>query len=129
MAARARARQLITARAIGAAWRPPPPPPLALLLGLTSFSAEGLVDHQCELLRVLLQCSAPHLSAQWLAAAFQHRALLEAVAPAGEANSELFLRLLVHRPPLKHDAIAREFSRMCRREGGVDGLGQFVPTA
>lgn len=106
------------------------PSSLPLLAGLISLSPENLIDHQCELLRVLLEAWPAHVCAQWLSAALQHEVVHAAASAAGGENVTLFLQLLSHRPPLKHDAIAREFARMCRREagaGGDGGLRRFVP--
>lgn len=94
--------------------------------GLVSLSPENLLDHQCELVRVLAE-ARPGYTPQWLSMALMSEPLKQATASAGEEGAALFLQLMAHRPPLRHDAIVRQFGAMCRRTSGIDGLRAFVP--
>jgi hypothetical protein len=95
--------------------------------GLIGASPENLLDHQCELVRVLLETAHEQTASAWLHSAFQLEPIRAAAAPAGAEGVSLFVQLLTHRPALQLDQIAREFAHVCRRKGGIDGLRQFVP--
>jgi hypothetical protein len=98
----------------------------ACLSGLVSASPENLVDHQIEVLRVLLE-ACPTAAHKWL------REMVAAPGfTCGAASLETvgtFATLVLQQPALStstFQCVASDFSRICRGKLGADALGRYA---
>ena len=99
------------------------------LSGLASASPANLVDHQVELMRVLIE-ACPSAVQTWLVDILNNPAGLScgAVDPQGEAM-RTFASLVMQQPALpqgEFQCVASDFSRICRGKLGADALARYV---
>jgi len=97
------------------------------LTGLSSVSPENLVDHQVELMRVLIEaCHGPAQS--WLLSIINDPGFhCGAVDPKG-ATMQAFARLILQQPALstgEFQCVVSDFSRICRGKLSADSLSRY----
>jgi hypothetical protein len=100
------------------------------LSGLASASPDNLVDHQVELMRVLIE-ACPSAVQTWLTSLLgspQGLSLGSVVDPQGEVM-RTFARLVLQQPALpqgEFQCLASDFSRICRGKLGAEALHRYV---
>ena len=101
------------------------------LSGLASASPENLVDHQVELMRVLIE-SCPGAGQSWLLKTISDPAFrCGAVDPKGAAM-QTFARLIFQAPALstaEFQCVVSDFSAICRGKLGADALARYEKAA
>jgi len=99
------------------------------LAGLSAASPDNLVDHQVELLRVLIE-ACPGAVATWLRQSLDAPEGLPmgAVDPQGK-TMQAFAALALRQPALpqaEFQSVASDFSRICRGKLGADALDRHL---
>ena len=99
------------------------------LSGLASVSPDNLIDHQVELMRVLIE-ACPTAVATWLRAilANPEGVSFGVIDPRGEAM-QTFANLVLQQPALpqgEFQCVASDFSRICRGKLAADHLQKYV---
>ena len=99
------------------------------LCGLASVSPDNLIDHQVELMRVVLE-ACPAAASNWLLEMVEHPEdlVMGSVDPRGE-TMRTFARLALQQPALQQgefQCLASDFSRICRGKLGVEALHRYV---
>ena len=100
------------------------------LSGLASASPDNLVDHQVELMRVLVE-ACPSAVQTWLTNLLSNPQGLQlgsVVDPQGEVM-RTYARLVLQQPALpqgEFQCLASDFSRICRGKLGAEALHRYV---
>ena len=101
------------------------------LSGLASASPDNLVDHQVELMRVLIE-ACPTAVRKWLQDTISTPGFAcGAVEPHGQTMAT-FAALVLQQPALstgEFQCVASDFSRICRGKLGADALNRYVGQA
>jgi hypothetical protein len=98
------------------------------LSGLASTSPDNLVDHQVELMRVLVE-ACPSAVSSWLGEILSNPQGISTgiVDPQGDVM-RTFAQLVLQQPALPHgefQCVASDFSRICRGKLGVEALARY----
>ena len=99
------------------------------LSGLASASPDNLIDHQVEMMRVLIE-ACPSAVGSWLKEILDapHGVSLGVIDPQGEAM-RTFAQLVLQQPALpqgEFQCVASDFSRICRGKLGPESLERYV---
>jgi len=99
------------------------------LTGLASASPDNLVDHQVEMMRVLIE-ACPTAVSGWLTDLLASQPPLQCgtVDPAGP-TMRAFAQLVLQQPALpqtEFQCVASDFSRICRGKLGAEALDRYV---
>ena len=99
------------------------------LSGLASASPDNLIDHQVELMRVLIE-ACPSAVAGWLRSVLDQPEGVQfgVIDPRGAAMAT-FAQLVLQQPALpqtEFQCVVSDFSRVCRGKLGPEALQRYV---
>jgi hypothetical protein len=102
------------------------------LSGLASVSPDNLVDHQVELMRVLIE-AAPSAVSNWLRDLLASPdGLATGVIAPQSAAMQTFATIILQQPALpqtEFQCVASDFSRICRGKLGPESLERYLQKA